>query len=150
MAMPERFELSYTGEDNKMHRPVMIHRTALGSLERFIGVLLEHLNGNLPLWLSPVQVKILTVADRFNDYAYEVRQMMTDQGIRVEVDDRSESIPKKVRDSQLEQINYILVVGEKEISEKTVTIRTRDNKILGAEKVDTFINKLLEEIKAKK
>ena len=145
--LPIQFKLKYMGEDGTQnHQPIMLHRTIYGSLERFIGILIEHYAGKLPLWLSPVQVRILTVADRFNDYAEKVAQKMKDAGIRVEVDDRSESIGKKVREAQLQQINYILVVGEKEVKDKTVAVRTRDNKVHGAKKIDSFIKELVKEI----
>ncbi|MBW2973606.1 threonine--tRNA ligase [Candidatus Woesearchaeota archaeon] len=149
--LPIQFKLKYMGEDGTQnHQPIMLHRTIYGSLERFIGILIEHYAGKLPLWLSPVQVRILTVADRFNDYAEKVAQKMKDAGIRAEVDDRSESIGKKVREAQLQQINYILVVGEKELKDKTVAIRTRDNKVHGAKKVDSFIKELVKEIQERK
>lgn len=144
--LPARFGLLYTDADGSRKTPVVIHRALLGTMERFLGIITEHYSGKFPLWLSAVQVKILSVADRFNSYAYEVCQQMIDAGIRAEVDDRTESIPKKVRDAQLEQINYILVVGERELGNKTVTVRTRDNKVLGEEKIDPFVDKLLKEI----
>lgn len=148
--MPERFNLEYIGEDNKQHRPVMIHRALIGSLERFMGILIEHYAGKFPLWLSPEQVRILTIADRFNEYANEVANIMKEKGIRVNVDERSESIGKKIREAQLNQVNYILVVGEKELNDKTVNVRTRDNVVHGAKKVDDLIEQLVEEVKEKK
>ena len=145
--LPINFKLRYMGEDGTQnHQPIMLHRTIYGSIERFIGVLLEHTAGKLPLWASPVQVKILTVADRFNDYANKVVQQMKEAGIRAEVDERSESIGKKVREAQLQQINYILVIGEREVKDKTVAVRTRDNKVHGAKKVDSFIKEIVKEI----
>ncbi|TKJ17673.1 threonine--tRNA ligase [Candidatus Woesearchaeota archaeon B3_Woes] len=144
-SMPEKFDLTYEGKDGKSHHPVMVHRAIYGSLERFLGILIEHYGGNFPLWLSPIQVRILTVADRFNSYADKVSKEMKDSGLRVEVDKRAESISKKVREAQLSKINYILVVGEKEVKDKTITVRTRDNVVHGAQKVDSFIKKLLEE-----
>ncbi len=145
--LPINFKLKYMGEDGTQnHQPIMLHRTIYGSIERFIGVLLEHTAGKLPLWASPVQVKILTVADRFNDYANKVVQQMKEAGIRAEVDERSESIGKKVREAQLQQINYILVIGEREVKDKTVAVRTRDNKVHGAKKVDSFIKEIVKEI----
>ncbi len=148
-SMPEKFDLEYDGQDGKKHRPVMVHRAIYGSIERFLGMLIEHYAGKFPMWLSPLQVKILTVADRFNDYAKEVAKKFKDAGIRVEVDDRSETIGKKVRDAQIKKINYILVVGEKEINEKTVTVRTRENEVIGAKNVDEFLEKMLKEVKDK-
>lgn len=147
MNLPERFDLTYEGKDGKKHRPVMIHRVIYGAIERFLGILIEHYAGKFPLWLSPVQVKVLTVAERFNDTAEEVVNKMADSGIRAELDIRSESVSKKVRDAQKQKINYIIVIGEKEASSGTVTIRRRDNKIIGTEKTDEFIKKLKKEIK---
>ena len=144
--MPERFELTYDGADNKKHTPVMLHRVVYGSLERFIGILVEHYAGKFPLWLSPVQVVVLPIADRHNDYSKEVAKKMFDAGIRVEVDDRTETTPKKVRDAELQRVNYILVVGDKEVSNKTVNVRTRNNEILGEKKVDEFLAKLKKEV----
>jgi threonyl-tRNA synthetase len=150
MSLPERFDLTYEGKDGKKHRPVMIHRVIYGSLERFLGILIEHYAGKFPMWLSPVQVKILTIADRFNKYAEKIKQQMEESGLRVELDERAESISKKVRDAQIQKINYIIVVGEKEEKDSTVAIRTRDNKIHNDKKVDKFIEELLEEIEKKK
>ncbi|MBI2107535.1 threonine--tRNA ligase [Candidatus Woesearchaeota archaeon] len=147
--MPEKFELVYIAEDGNKHRPVMIHSVVYGSIERFLGILIEHYAGKFPMWMSPVQVRILTVAERYNEYAETIRKKYEEHGLRVEVDGRAESISYKVRDAQLAQVNYILVVGEKEIGEKTVTVRTRDNKILGAMKSDEFLKKAAEEIKNK-
>ncbi|MBW2986133.1 threonine--tRNA ligase [Candidatus Woesearchaeota archaeon] len=145
--LPINFDLKFMGEDGTQnHKPIMLHRTIYGSIERFIGVLIEHVAGKFPLWISPIQVRILTIADRFNDYAHKAAKKMSDAGIRVDIDERSESISKKVREAQLQQINYIIVVGEKEVKDKTITVRTRDNKVHGAEKVDTFIKKVVKEI----
>jgi threonyl-tRNA synthetase len=146
MSLPERFNLTYEGKDGKKHRPIMIHRVIYGSFERFFGILLEHYAGKLPLWLSPVQIKILTVADRFNDYAAKLKQEFENQGFRVELDTRSESIGKKVREAQLQKINYILVVGEKELNANTASVRTRENKVLGAMPVEKFIEKIKQEM----
>ena len=149
--MPIKFNLKYMGADGtENHQPIMLHRTIYGSIERFIGVLLEHTAGKLPLWVSPVQVRILTIADRFNDYAEKKCKEMQEAGIRAEMDARPESISKKVRDAQMQQINYILVVGEREVADGTVTVRTRDNKVHGAKKVDEFIKEIVEEIKERK
>ncbi len=122
-SMPERFELAYTGADNAEHRPVMIHRALLGSFERFIGILIEHYAGELPLWLAPVQAIVLPVSDRFNEYGASVRERLREQGLRVELDDRGESIGRKVRDAELRRIPYMLVVGEREQREGTVSVR---------------------------
>jgi len=147
--LPERFNSTYVDADGNKHRIVMVHRAILGSLERFIGVLTEHYAGKFPLWLSPVQARILTVADRFLPYAQQIADAMKTQNIRAEVDDRAESIGKKVREAQLDQVNYILVVGEKEVADKTVTVRTRDNVVHGAQKVNKLIDQLVKEIKQK-
>ncbi len=148
--MPEKFDLSYEGKDGTKHKPVMLHRTILGSVERFMGVLIEHYAGKLPLWINPNQVIVLPVADRFQEYAEEVASSLKSAGIRCDIDARTESIPKKVRDSELQRYNYILVVGDKEINDKTVTVRTRDNKVEGMIKYSEFQERLLEEIKNKK
>ena len=149
MSLPERFDLTYEGEDGKKHRPAMIHRVIYGSLERFIGILIEHYEGKFPLWLSPVQVRILSVADRHNEYAEYLRKKFFDAGVRVELDDRAESIPKKVREAQMQKINYILVVGDNEQKNETVNVRTRDNVVHGEKKPDDFLKAIMEEIKEK-
>src|SRR5436853_6729517 len=113
-SMPERFELEYTGADNAEHRPVMIHRALLGSFERFIGILIEHYAGEFPLWLAPVQALILPIADRHLDYAREVAASLRDGGLRVEIDDRSESIGKKIREADVLKVPYLLGVGDQE------------------------------------
>lgn len=148
--LPSRFGLSYEGANGKKHTPLMIHRAILGSLDRFIGILIEHFAGKFPLWLSPVQVRVLTVADRFDKFAHDVAKKYKDAGIRVEVDDRTESIGKKVREAQLAQINYILVVGEQEVKNGTVTIRRRDNTIVGEKRVEEFLSEVLEEAMERK
>ncbi|MBU2561591.1 MAG: threonine--tRNA ligase [Nanoarchaeota archaeon] len=150
MNLSERFDLTYEGEDGKKHRPVMLHRTIYGSMERFLGVLIEHYAGKFPLWLSPVQVRILTVADRHDEYAEMFRKRFFDAGVRVELDSRAESIPKKVREAQLQKINYILVVGDKEQENGTINIRTRDNVVHGEKHPDEFLKQVIEEIKERK
>ena len=150
MAQPENFDLSYEGKDGKKHRPIMLHRTVYGSLERFMGILVEHYSGKFPLWLNPNQVVILPVADRFQEYADKVAQSFREVGIRADVDGRTESISRKVRDAELQHYNYILVVGEKEIKDKTVTVRTRDNQVEGAVKSEEFAKRVVKEMKAKK
>ncbi len=149
-AMPERFELEYTNKNDKKQRPVMLHRVIFGSLERFIGILLEHLNGKLPLWLSPVQVKILTMNDKNIKFAEKVHQELLNNNIRVELDDRTESIGKKVRDAQLEKVNYMVTIGDKEQQKKTLAVRDRDGKVKFDVKLDSFIKDLLKEIETKK
>ncbi|MBW2997917.1 threonine--tRNA ligase, partial [Candidatus Woesearchaeota archaeon] len=150
MALPEKFDLTYEGSDGTKHRPVMIHRVVYGSMERFMGILIEHYGGRFPLWLSPNQVKILPIADRHQEYAKTVANKFIDSDIRAEIDDKSETIPKKVRNAQLEQFNYILVVGDKEVEDNTVTVRTRDGEVEGMVKVEDFKERILDEIKNKK
>ncbi len=123
-SMPERFDLHYTGTDNAEHRPVMIHRALLGSFERFIGILIEHYAGEFPLWLAPVQAIVLPVSDRFNEYAASVRDSLRNEKLRVELDERSESIGRKIREAELRKIPYMLVVGEREQGDGTVSVRT--------------------------
>jgi threonyl-tRNA synthetase len=121
--LPERFDLTYTGADNAEHRPVMIHRALFGSFERFIGILLEHYGGDLPVWLAPVQAAVLPIADRHNDAAAAARKALADAGVRAELDDRTESVGRKIRDAELRKIAYMLVVGEREEAEGTVSVR---------------------------
>lgn len=150
MNLPERFDLTYEGADGQKHRPVMIHRVIYGALERFMGILIEHYAGKFPLWLSPVQVKVLAISDKHAGYVTEVVQRMQDAGVRAEADLRSETINYKVRDAQLAKINYICVCGDKEVQDGTVTVRTRENQVTGAKKTDAFISSLLDEIKSRK
>ncbi len=144
--MPERFDLTYIGEDGEKHRPVMLHRVIFGSIERFIGVLIENYAGAFPTWLAPVQVKLLPIADAHNDYANEVKAKLEDVGIRVEVDDRNEKIGYKIREAQLQKIPYMLVLGDKEKEAGTVGVRSRKDGDIGAMDVDEFIAKVVEEI----
>ncbi|MDU5083554.1 threonine--tRNA ligase [uncultured Tissierella sp.] len=148
--MPEKFDMSYVDKDNEKKRPVMIHRTIYGSMERFMGILIEHFAGKFPVWLAPVQAIILPISDKFNDYAYEIKKEMADRGIRVELDDRAEKIGYKIREAQLQQIPYMLVVGEKEVEEKLVSVRKRDEGDKGQIKVEDFIDQVIEEVKEKK
>ena len=149
MQLPERFELEYTGADNEKHRPVMIHRVVLGSIERFIGVITEHFAGAFPLWLSPVQVEVLPVSNAFNDYGAEVAKKLDEAGIRVHLDDRNEKIGYKIREAQLQKTPYMLVVGEREKNDGTVSVRTRAGEDKGAVKVEEFLAQALEEIRTK-
>ncbi len=150
MSQPERFDLTYDGEDGKKHRPVMIHRVVYGSLERFFGILVEHFAGKFPLWLSPVQARIITVADRFLPYADTVLKELKKNGIRAEIDPRSESVSKKIREGQISKINYLIVIGEAEETNKTINVRTRDNKVLGEKALPEFIKELVLEIKERR
>jgi len=124
-SMPERFGLSYTGADNQEHRPVMIHRAMFGSYERFIGIMIEHYAGELPLWLAPVQAIVLPISDRFGGYGSSVAERLQSDEARVELDDRSESIGRKIRDAELRKIPYMLIVGEREQQQGTVSVRSR-------------------------
>ena len=147
--LPERFELEYTGEDGQKHRPVMLHRVVLGSIERFIGVITEHFAGAFPAWLAPVQVKVLPVTDRALDYAKELSDALDGQGFRVEVDDRNEKIGKKIREATLEKVPYMIVVGDRDMENKTVSVRTRAGEDLGAMSLEEFSTKLKEVVDSK-
>ena len=148
-ALPERFELEYIGEDGKAHRPVVIHRAILGSSDRFISFLLEETKGNLPVWIAPVQVKILPITDNQHEYAYRVKEELQEKSIRVEVDDRNEKTGYKIREAQLQKIPYMLIVGEKEVEGNTVSIRSREEGDMGAKSVEEFIKEILEKIDSK-
>ncbi|HEV2981903.1 MAG TPA: aminoacyl--tRNA ligase-related protein, partial [Solirubrobacteraceae bacterium] len=141
-AMPERFNMVYTGADNAEHRPAMIHRALLGSFERFIGILIEHYAGEFPPWLAPVQAVVLPVADRFNEYGASVVAQLRAEGARVELDDRSESVGRKIRDAELRKVPFMLIVGERESSEGTVSVREHRGGDAGSEDVDAFGERL--------
>lgn len=149
MNLPERFDLTYVGADGEKHRPVMIHRVVFGSIERFIAILTEHFAGAFPVWLSPVQVKILPLVEKHHDYAYEVKKLLEEHDIRVEIDTRNEKIGYKIREAQMEKIPYMLVIGDKEMENKAVAVRSRKEGDLGALSVQNFIDKIVEEIKTK-
>ena len=149
MQLPERFELEYVGEDGLKHRPVMIHRVVLGSIERFIGVITEHFAGAFPLWLNPVQVKVLPVTDRAHGYAQEITQKLDTLGIRVENDLRSEKLGYKIREAQMQKIPYMLVVGDRDMENGTVSVRTRKGDDLGAMTIEEFIRLCQEQIASK-
>jgi threonyl-tRNA synthetase len=125
MQLPERFELEYVGADGEKHRPVMIHRVAYGSIERFIGILIEHFAGAFPTWLAPVQAVIIPVSEAHKDYAYEVQKQLDAAGVRVKVDDRNEKMGYRIRENQLQKVPYMLVVGDKEIADGAVAVRAR-------------------------
>ena len=148
--LPLRFNATYEGKDGARHHAIMIHRAIYGSIERFMGILTEHYAGKFPLWLSPVQAIVMSVADRHHEAVEKAREMMMNAGLRVEADLRSESIPKKVRDAQLKQINYICVIGDKENDNNSVTVRTRDNVVQGEKPIESFIKELVSEIENKK
>ncbi len=145
--LPLRFEAEYIGADGEKHRPIMIHRVVLGSIERFIGILIEHYAGKFPLWLAPVQVKILTISDKTNSYAQTISAEMKAKGIRCEVDDRGEKIGYKIREARSQRVPYILTVGDKEEEEKTVSARSRDRGELGTVETAAFIETVLIETK---
>ncbi|HBJ16938.1 MAG TPA: threonine--tRNA ligase [Clostridiales bacterium] len=147
--LPERFNLEYTGEDGQKHRPVMIHRVVFGSIERFIGVITEHFAGAFPLWLTPVQVKVLPVTDRAHEYAKGLTRKLVDAGIRAEGDYRSEKLGYKIREAQMQKIPYMLVVGDRDMENGTVSVRTRKGEDLGAMTMDAFLSKCLAEIASK-
>ena len=146
--LPERFELEYTGEDGQKHRPVMLHRVVLGSIERFIGVITEHFAGAFPTWLAPVQVKVLPITDRAADYANQVAAKLDALGYRVETDHRNEKIGKKIRDTQLEKVPYMLVVGDKEAETGDVAVRNRHGQQT-VMSLDAFAQQLKDEVDSK-
>lgn len=147
--LPERFELEYVGSDGEKHRPIMIHRVVFGSIERFIGILTEHFAGAYPVWLAPVQVKLLPIADRHLDYLYDVKKALEAKGIRCEIDDRSEKIGFKIRSAQLEKVPYMLLAGDKDIENNTISVRSRKQGDEGAANLDDFLARILEEVETK-
>ena len=147
MALPERFDLEYTAQDGSRKRPVMIHRAIFGSIERFLGILIEHYAGKFPLWLSPLQIRILTVADRHEPYAQQLAEKFKQKGFQCEVDSAQESVSKKVRNAQLAQVNYILTVGDQEVEHQTANLRTRDNVVHGEIQIADFLGRIEEERK---
>ena len=142
---PERFDLTYTGADNAEHRVVMLHRALMGSYERFIGILIEHYAGEFPVWLAPVQATVLPISDRHAEAAHAMAQRLMAQGVRVEVDDRSESIGRRIREAELQKIPYMLVVGDREIDEDVVAVRRRGEGDLGSESLDAFAQRVAED-----
>jgi len=148
--MPERFELEYVGPDNKMHMPVMIHRAILGSLERFIGILIEHYTGAFPLWLSPVQVRIITVSDKQIDFAKNISEKLLEAGLRAETDFSNATVEYKIRDSQLQKIPYTITIGDKEVEKKTLAVRGRDGKVKFGVSAEDFVEQMEKEIEEKK
>jgi threonyl-tRNA synthetase len=148
--MPERFDLKYTGEDGKEHRPAMIHRVVLGSMERFIGALIEHYAGAFPVWLAPVQAQVMPIADRHNDNARKIYDELFDSGIRVEIDDRREKIGLKIREAEIQKVPYMLIVGDKEAESNTVSVRARGKGDTGSMKLGEFTSLIKEEIAGRK
>ena len=143
--LPQRFEAEYMGADGEKHRPIMIHRVVYGSIERFIGILIEHYAGKFPVWLAPVQVKILPISEKFFGFGEEILKKLKDAGIRCEMDQRDEKIGYKIRSAQMEKIPYMLIVGQKEEETGTVSVRSRDDGDLGSQELDAFIQKVVEE-----
>lgn len=141
--MPQRFDLEYTGADGEKHRPIMIHRVAFGSIERFIGILIEHFAGKFPVWLSPVQAKVLVVSEKFSDYAKEVSEKLKEAGIRCELDVRNEKLGYKIREAQMEKVPYMLILGEKEQQEGVVSVRKRDEGDIGSMGLEAFTEVVL-------
>jgi threonyl-tRNA synthetase len=148
--LPERFDMTYIGEDGQAHQPYMVHRALLGSLERFFGVLIEHYAGAFPAWLSPTQVVLIPIADRHIEYARAVSDQLRKAGLRVMVDERSERMNAKIRDAQTQKIPYMLVVGDKEVENNEVALRLRGGENLGPMPVSVFIDRAKEEIDNKK
>jgi threonyl-tRNA synthetase len=146
---PERFDLTYIGQDGQKHRPVVIHRAIFGSFERFIALLIEHYAGAFPLWMAPVQAVVLPIADRHNDYAASVRDRLAAAGLRVGLDTRQEKIGYKIREAQLQKIPYMLVAGDREAAEATIAVRSRSGGDLGARRIDEFVQDARTEIASK-
>jgi threonyl-tRNA synthetase len=146
--LPERFELEYTGADNQKHRPVMIHRAPFGSMERFVAILIEHCAGQFPLWLTPEQVRILPVSEKYNEYAKKVSSELNIYDIRALVDERNEKVGKKIRDAEMEKVPYMLVVGEEEQSQNSVSARKKGEGDLGSMAISDFVAQVNKEIEA--
>jgi len=149
-AQGRRFNLTFTNQNNQAENPLIIHRAPLGTHERFIGFLLEHYAGKFPTWLAPLQVKILPISDKFLGYAKDVLQKLKKADIRAEIDDRNEKIGKKIRDTELMKVPYMLVVGEKEMNENRISIRRQGKGDLGAKGVDEFLSEIVEEVKSRR
>jgi threonyl-tRNA synthetase len=146
--LPERFDVNYIGEDGERHRVAMIHRTLLGSMERFVGGLVEHYAGAFPLWLAPVQAAVIPITDEQIDYARDVARRLTDAGLRVEVNDRRDRMQAKIREAQLQKIPYMLVIGKREAAEDAVAVRLRNGRDLGAMPVGAFLEMALPRIES--
>ena len=144
--MPQRFELEYTGADGEKHRPIMIHRVAFGSIERFIGILIEHFAGKFPTWLAPVQVKVMAVSEKFADYAQKIQDELVAAGVRSEIDLRNEKLGYKIREAQMQKVPYMVIVGEKEVEEGSISVRKRDEGDIGSMKAADLIAKIAEEV----
>ena len=147
--LPERLDLTYVGEDGKEHRPYMIHRALLGSMERFIGALIEHHAGAFPVWLAPVQAVLIPIADRHIEFANLVGDQLKKAGLRIEVDERSERMNAKIRDAQLQKVPYMLIIGDREVEDGAVAVRLRSGEDLGAMSLDDFLNRAEADIQSK-
>ena len=145
--LPERFQLEYVGADNERHRPVMIHRAPFGSMERFVAVLIEHTAGHFPLWLTPTQVAILPISEKYIDYAERLKEQLAENDIRAKIDARSEKIGRKIRDNEMEHIPYLLVVGEKEAENNTVAVRKQGVGDQGVMTCEDFVKKIQDEVR---
>jgi len=146
--LPTRFNLSYIDEEGKEEQPIVIHRSSLGAMERSIGFLIEHYAGNFPLWLTPVQVKIIPIAERHNEYAQSIATILSKERIRIEVDDKSESMQKKIRNAQKEKVYYMIIIGDQEIKDNTLNVRARDGQT-STTSPDEFLKEVQEKIKNK-
>ena len=144
--LPERFDLSYIGSDNKPHRPVMIHRAPFGSLERFTGLLIEHFEGKFPTWLAPEQVRVLPISQQFNDEAQKVVEQLAEVGVRVKLDGSGDKVGAKIRLARLDRVPYMLVLGAREVENNQVSVRHRDREDLGTQSVDDFVANIQKEI----
>jgi len=149
-ALPERFDLSYIDHDGKPYRPVMLHRVILGSMERFLGILIEHFAGAFPTWLAPVQSRILTITNKVDQYGEKIKSLLINEGIRCEFDSRNEKISFKIREAQLQKIPYFLIVGKREEKEETVSVRLRDGRDLGSTPISEVIRMINNDITSKK
>ena len=147
--LPERFDLTFAGQDGKMHRPYMVHRALLGSMERFFGTLIEHYAGNFPVWLAPVQAVILPVSDRFTDYAQQVAKLLRDAQVRVEVDDQDAKLGYKIREAEVQKVPYMLIVGAREVENGTVSVRRHGQGDLGALSLENLIARIQQEVESK-
>ena len=147
--LPERFDLSYINEDGEMERPILIHRAPLGSLERWIGLLIEHYAGAFPLWLAPIQVIIITITDRQNEYALALLNALKKEHLRAEVDERKETTAAKIRDAELQKIPYMIILGDREEKERNISVRQRGEKNLGVMTLNEFLSKIKTEVEKK-
>jgi threonyl-tRNA synthetase len=145
-SLPERFDMEYTAENGNRDRPVVIHRAMLGSLERFLGVLIEHLSGAFPMWLAPVQAVIVPIADRHNDFCFEVGKRMSDAGFRVEVNDSNDRMNAKIRQAQLQKVPYMLVAGDREVEAQSLAVRTRNGENLDPMSIDQVIDRFIKQV----